>query len=149
MLMELIADNRALIGWLGLISTLTFFTSLLIIPWLIARIPEDYFQHKKRLPVHSQSPHPNLKKCLTMGKNLLGCLFILAGIAMLFMPGQGILTILIGTMMTNFPGKYRLEQKLIRRPAILGTINWIRARSNQPPLITTPKQPNHGDEGAF
>ncbi|MFO7749263.1 MAG: hypothetical protein R6V54_04135 [Desulfobacteraceae bacterium] len=144
--MELIADNRSLIGWLGLISTLTFFTSLLIIPWLIARIPEDYFQHKKRLPVHSQSPHPNLKKCLAMGKNLIGGLFILAGIGMLFMPGQGILTILIGTMMTNFPGKYRLEQKLIRRPAIIGTINWIRNRSNQPPLIITPKHPQQGQK---
>ncbi|MDO9516370.1 MAG: PGPGW domain-containing protein, partial [Syntrophales bacterium] len=67
-------------------------------------------------------------------KNLAGVVFVVAGIVMLFMPGQGILTILIGVMLMNFPGKRLLELRTISQPSVLGAINWVRARSQRPPL---------------
>jgi hypothetical protein len=65
--------------------------------------------------------------------------FIAAGIAMLVLPGQGLLTILIGFLMLDFPGKYRVEKWLVSRRRLLGAINWLRRRAGRVPLrISTP-----------
>ena len=53
---------------------------------------------------------------------------------MLFLPGQGLFTIFIGLLLSNYPGKYYLERKLIAMPKIYKTVNWLRKKSNQPPL---------------
>lgn len=67
-------------------------------------------------------------------KNLLGLIFIIAGLAMLLLSGQGFITILIGIMMLNFPGKFTLEQRIVQQPIVLRAINWIRAKTDQPEL---------------
>ena len=54
---------------------------------------------------------------------------------MLVLPGQGVLTILIGVMFINFPGKYRLERWVVMRDPVLKTINRLRQRAGHPPLI--------------
>ena len=59
---------------------------------------------------------------------------ILAGIAMLVLPGQGLLTILIGFLMLDLPGKYRVEKWLISRGRVLHAINWYRGKKGRPPL---------------
>jgi hypothetical protein len=53
---------------------------------------------------------------------------------MLVLPGQGILTMLIGISLVDFPGKRQLERKLIGQPAVLNTINRVREKFGQPPL---------------
>jgi hypothetical protein len=77
---------------------------------------------------------------LSVAKNFIGAAFILAGLAMLVLPGQGLLTILIGITFTNFPGKYRLEQALARSHSILRAMNWIRRKSGHTPLIPPPER---------
>jgi hypothetical protein len=67
-------------------------------------------------------------------KNLFGGVLVLAGVAMLVLPGQGILTILVGLMFLDFPGKFALERRLARQPPVLRAINWIRARGGRKPL---------------
>ena len=67
-------------------------------------------------------------------KNLIGYVLIIGGILMLVLPGQGLFTILIGLMMSNYPGKYFIERKFIAIPSVLKTINWLRKRSNQESL---------------
>ena len=62
-------------------------------------------------------------------KNLVGGLFVAAGIVMLFMPGQGILTILIGLSLLDLPGKRAFERRLVGSPAVFEAINVIRAPS--------------------
>ena len=54
---------------------------------------------------------------------------------MLFLPGQGLLTILIGVSLMDFPGKRTIERKLISRPVVLQAINRIRQRFDRPPLL--------------
>jgi len=71
---------------------------------------------------------------LLIGKNVLGYAFIVAGIIMLVLPGQGMLTILIGITLVNFPGRYRLERWFVSRRPVLRSINWLRRRAGQPPL---------------
>ena len=68
-------------------------------------------------------------------KNTVGITFIVAGVLLLFLPGQGLLTLLVGLILTNFPGKYRLEQQLIRRPAIARTLNRFRERAQRDPFL--------------
>lgn len=69
-------------------------------------------------------------------KNLLGVFLIGLGIILSLpgVPGQGILTILLGLIMLDIPGKRPLEARIIKRPAVLGAINSLRARYNRPPL---------------
>jgi hypothetical protein len=57
------------------------------------------------------------------------------GVLMVFIPGPGILTILLGVTLLDFPGKRRLELKLISRPEVLRGVNAIRARYGRPPLL--------------
>ena len=67
-------------------------------------------------------------------KNIIGYTLILGGILMLVLPGQGLFTILMGLILSNYPGKYTIEKRIISIPSILKTINWLRKKSNKPPL---------------
>ncbi len=70
-----------------------------------------------------------------IAKNLLGYIFVVAGTLMLVLPGQGLLTILVGIMFLNFRGKYELERWIVSRQPVLGSINWIRRRAGRAPLV--------------
>ena len=72
---------------------------------------------------------------MIIGKNLIGYVFVVAGIIMLMLPGQGILTIVIGITLLDFPGKYRLERWVVSRRPVLRSINWVRRRAKRGPLV--------------
>lgn len=108
--------------------------SAIIVAIVIVKIPENYFSS------HYQADFlPNASWLTrwgaTVAKNLIGAVLVLAGIVMLIGPGQGILTILIGLIMLDIPGKRPLEARIIGRPAILAAVNSLRARYGKPPLI--------------
>lgn len=130
-----IAGLHELTWQLTAFSITAFIFSLLLVPIIVIHLPSDYFSRNRRSPRKSLR-HPATALLLTIAKNALGILFILAGIAMLILPGQGLLTITVGLMMMNFPGKYRLEQWLISRPSVLKAFNWIRSKAHKAPLIT-------------
>ena len=67
-------------------------------------------------------------------KNLVGYTLILGGIIMLFVPGQGLFTIFIGLILSNYPGKYYVERRIVAMPKILNTVNWLRKKTDKPPL---------------
>ncbi len=119
---------------------MTFVGTLVAVPFLVVRIPEWYFTEPRRHRVRrDELGHPVVRLLLRIGKNLLGVVFILTGVAMIFLPGQGAITILIGITLTDFPGKYRLERWLVTRRPILRTINWLRMRRGKPPLVIAPR----------
>jgi len=68
-----------------------------------------------------------------LGHGIPGVL-VLLGVIMLVTPGQGLLTLLIGLLLLNFPGKYRLERWLVLRPGVLRGLNWLRRRHGEPPF---------------
>ncbi len=78
-----------------------------------------------------------------MGKNILGALFLLAGVAMLLLPGQGLLTMVMGVVFLDLPGKYKFERWLIARPGIARSVNWLRQRAGRPLLIISKKNEHH------
>lgn len=132
---EFIQTNANVLWFLAVSSLITFFVSLALVPYLLLRIPSDYFSHKKRQRPLWSNNNPVIRGLFIVGKNVIGYLFIVLGIAMLFMPGQGLLTFLLGIILIDFPGKYRFERWLVLRKHVLRSINWLRRRSNREPLI--------------
>ncbi|UCH91299.1 MAG: hypothetical protein JSU60_00850 [Nitrospirota bacterium] len=121
--------------WVGLIifSVIAFVGTLIAIPAILIRLPPDYFKNHHHKPWFANH-HPVIRTLGLMIKNIVGIIFLLAGIAMLFLPGQGLLTMLLGILFIDFPGKHRLEQKLIQHPQILKAINAFREKSGKPPF---------------
>lgn len=120
---------------LAVISAITFIASIIFIPWLVTRLPNDYFIDKKRHPSKLHTLHPSVYFLIRLLKNSLGVILILAGIIMLVLPGQGILSILVGIGLTDFPGKFRLERWFAKQSAIFNAMNWIRKKAGIDPLI--------------
>ncbi len=116
----------------------SFMLTLLALPLIIVRLPVDYFVRSQRVSVASDAANPVLAWLLRGLKNALGILLIAFGAIMLFVPGQGMLTMLIGVLLTNFPGKYRLERRLVRRPSVLRALNSIRRRFDYEPMLPPP-----------
>jgi archaellum biogenesis protein FlaJ (TadC family) len=127
-------EYRGLLEWLGGASLLMFAATLVVFPLVVIYLPEDYFVRDRRDPAHQTRRHPAVWLALTVLKNICGALLILAGIAMLVLPGQGLLSILIGVTLLNFPGKYALERRIVGRPAVSRTLNRIRSGAGRPPL---------------
>ena len=121
--------------WVGLIvfSVIAFVGTLIAIPAILIRLPPDYFKNHHHKPWFANH-HPVIRTLGLLIKNLAGIIFLLAGIAMLFLPGQGLLTMLLGILFIDFPGKHRLEQKLIQHPQVLKAINAFREKSGKPPF---------------
>lgn len=126
---------RSILQYIGILSLLALLITPIIVSILVIRIPTDYFIHGRgRFEEQSKSFHPFIRTILLAAKNLAGILFLLAGIVMLVLPGQGIITILIGLTLINFPGKRELELKIIARKRVFSAINWMRAKAHTPPL---------------
>jgi hypothetical protein len=102
--------------------------SALVVGVVLVKIPANYFSS------HYQADFlPNSRWLTRWG--VVGLILVLAGIVMLIGPGQGILTILIGLILMDIPGKRPIEAKIIKRPVILAAANDLRARYNRPPLV--------------
>nr|ALS89051.1 sodium:dicarboxylate symporter family [uncultured bacterium] len=101
----------------------------------MVKIPADYFKEdrpRELLPDKARA----IRWLAVIGKNLLGIVLVALGILMSIpgVPGQGILTILLGVMLLDFPGKRKLEHKIVSRPKVLGAINKLRHRFGKPAL---------------
>jgi len=121
--------HEDLLAWLAAGSVATFLLSAVAIPMAVARMPADYFT---RRPPRLKN-HP-LRLAGRVLKNMLGLSFALAGLTMLVLPGQGVLTLLIGISLMDFPRKRELEGRLVRLSAVQGAAQWLRRRAGRPPL---------------
>lgn len=135
MIIELLHNNKNELFIFAWLSVVLLIVSIAIIPWVVIKIPDDYFHEHYRVRVSKSSGHPLIAQLLACLKNLIGFIFVIFGILMLILPGQGILTILIGLFLMNFPGKYQFERKIVSLPRVLKSLNWIRAKANKPPLM--------------
>lgn len=108
---------------------------LAVAGFLLVRLPPDYFRDSSPRPWWV-GRHPVIRRIGLILKNLLGGVLVALGVLLSLpgVPGPGILTIVVGLMLLDFPGKRRVEQWLIGRPAILRTINRLRGRYGRPPL---------------
>ena len=124
--------------WLTALSFVFFIGTLIAIPFILVRLPADYFD--VRVPrLWMQDHHPVLRVTGQIVKNVFGAVFLFAGFLMLFLPGQGVLTMIIGISMLDFPGKRKIEAKLIGQPTVLSVINSLRKNRGKPPLVLAPE----------
>ncbi len=120
------------VAWgIGGLSLTLIVVSVALLPRLVSAIPAKYFQHPR---------HPTLGAAPRRGpvrwaKNILGIALILLGLAMIVLPGQGLLTMLVGLVLTDLPGKYRIERWVVTRPTLLPLIDALRGRRGAPALM--------------
>jgi hypothetical protein len=127
---NLLADYGYLFTWLAIISSICFFASLLFIPLIICRLPDDYFLH---LHKHStmENTHPLVYIFLRLLRYLLGAILLAAGLLMVFLPGQGLLTMMLGLSLLDFPGKQKAVDTLFNLKSIQKALNWIRTKGRK------------------
>jgi hypothetical protein len=127
-----VRTNEILLGWLGVLSLVMFVGSLIIVPVIIVALPQNFLTREEgpagRLILRFWY-YPYL-----IVKNVMGAAFICAGLAMLVLPGQGLLTIFIGIALINFPRKKAFIRGIIGRGRIIQAINKLRSKFNKPPL---------------
>jgi|SRR5690554_75708 len=111
------------------LSVLSLLVSFAVLPVLIVRMPSHYFVGKQRKRLWTL---PRI--IFYVVRNTFAVLLFLAGLAMLVLPGQGLLSILMAIMVSDIPYKYKLERWLVRKPGVLRSLNWIRKRYQRPPL---------------
>jgi len=125
--------QKVLLG--ALIFLVSFFVNLGIVSLILVKLPADHFSTHRKTKFWA-GPRPALHAAKVIGKNIAGVLLVALGIVLSLpgVPGQGLLTVLLGIMLLDFPGRHRLEQKLLSKPSIVNTINRLRGRFGKPPL---------------
>ena len=113
---------------LVLFSVLAVVASVVLVPRFLASLPADYLR--------SEAPPRRTSLLLRILRNLLGLVLLLLGVAMLVLPGQGLLTLLVGVLLVDFPGKRRIVVASLSRPKVLTLVNRLRAHRGSPPLVT-------------
>jgi hypothetical protein len=134
-MIDWIRSHETVLWWLAALSAILFIVTAMAVPMLLGRIRADYFARSRHPGKPWADLHPVVRAVLLTGKTALGLALVVAGMAMLVLPGQGILTILAGILLLNFPGRYRLERWIVSRPPVLRSINWLRRRNGRPPLV--------------
>ena len=119
-----------------LMFVVTFAASSAVAAFVIVKMPANYFHssHEREFLVDR---HRALRWVGIVAKNLFGLVLVFSGVVMSLpgVPGQGVLTILLGIMLLDFPGKRDLETKLVGRPKVFRAINHLRAKFDKPPLM--------------
>ncbi len=117
------------------VFVLTFVVNLVVAGFIVVRLPADYF-HPSHRRTFMDGQHRLVRGFALVIKNVLGFLLVLLGIVLSLpgVPGQGLITILIGVMLLDFPGKRELERKIISRSAVFSNVNKLRAKYSRAPL---------------
>ena len=123
-----LSDHQDTIILMTGISIGAFVVSIIVLPLVLIRLPADYFVR----PPHVPTSHPVIRMILKILKNALGVLLLILGFIMLFIPGQGILTMLFGIGLLDFPRKKELQFKIARSPKVHRSLDWLRRKANKP-----------------
>jgi hypothetical protein len=119
-------SQPAVMWAVGGFSVVAVVASIIMVPRYVAKLPADYLRSGDR--------EKNPSVALRVARNALGVLLVLLGIAMLLLPGQGLITLIVGVLLVDFPGKQKLIRKVLGRRKVLEAVNKLRARHHAPPM---------------
>lgn len=111
-------------------SLVMFVGSLVGIPVALVRIPSDFF-------LRPPARHALWVRIL---RNMLGVVLVGLGIAMLVLPGQGMLTILLGIGALDMPWKRRLVRRILCNRKVKHAVDQLRHKAGKPSLRIPPKR---------
>jgi hypothetical protein len=119
--------------WYVGIFLATFTASIAIFAVLILVLPPRYFAENRRF---WSGRHPLVQLLGLVGKNLLGVGLIVLGLLLSLpgVPGQGLLTVAVGVVLLDVPGKHRLVRWIVKRKGVLRNLNRFRAWFGRLPL---------------
>ena len=126
-------DRAPLLATIGGISAVLSILGILLLPFAVRRLPADHFSRMASIQA-GHLPSPRSHPFTGLLRTIVGLAVVLMGIALCLLPGQGLLTILLGLLILRFPGRRRLILSIVSRPAVLRTLNWIRQRGDRPPF---------------
>jgi hypothetical protein len=114
----------------------SFTVSTALVSFALVKLPANYF-HSSHAREFWEDKHRAVRWSGVILKNVIGLVLIALGVIMALpgVPGPGVVTILLGLVMMDIPGKRPLETRLVKRPAVLQSINRLRARFDKPPLV--------------
>jgi MFS family permease len=135
-LFEILKTHEQTLWLLGLASAVLFIGTALLVPLLIMLLPEGYFARQHGRHEFSRR-HPIVTVVIFICRNAVGAALLVAGIIMLFTPGQGLLTILVALALVDFPGKHALLGRMTRNPRLFDAANGIRRWAGKPEFIRT------------
>lgn len=132
--METVTWGQVLIALL--IFLVTSVSGFAVVTFVLVKLPANYF-HSSHAREFLTDKNPAYRWAGIIAKNFLGILLIISGVALSLpgVPGPGLLTILLGLMLVDFPGKRGLESRIVGQPKVQSSINKLRARFDKPPLI--------------
>jgi hypothetical protein len=133
-----------LLQWLGVVSAVMFLVSILLVPWLILRLDHDFFLYFCGRQRSQVQRHPVTGMMVFVLRNIVGVILVAAGITMLVLPGQGILTLLTGLSIMQFPGKHWVLAKVVSNTKVQNGLNWIRAKGGKSLFVFTACQQSEG-----
>ena len=136
------------LGLAALICVVSILISVGLATIMLVRMPPMYFLADGPQSTFLTDRPAWQRVAAYIGKNALGVLLIILGVVLSLpgVPGQGILTILIGITLVDFRGKRRIERRIMSIPAVFRGANRIRARFGKPPFVlpesTSPDAPS-------
>jgi hypothetical protein len=119
------------------VSIVLIIVSLAATPWLVASLPIDYLlpkvRHSKPMGLHSA--------LIQTFRNIVGVISVILGIILMFTPGPGLVVLLLGISVAEFPGKHRLLISIAIQPNVFKSLNWMRTRGGKPPFVHPDTKP--------
>lgn len=128
-----IETYEGLLQWMFVFSVAAFVIGIVLVVIGIVYLPVDYFSFKYK-PFSRKISNRLLRRSYLVVKNGVGLFVIVTGLAFLILPGQGILTIVIGISLTDFPGKHKVVRYLAGKSPLLRGANWLRSKAGKRPL---------------
>ena len=119
--------------WVSTASGIGLLILAIVIPWLIVKMPVDYFSHPKRYNRLDRKP-AMVRIPLRILKNILAIVLLVLGGIMFLTPASGLFPILLGVVLADSPGKHKLERWILCRDSIRNSMNWLRRKFRRKPV---------------
>lgn len=140
------ALNPTALAVLTVGSVLMVALGALLVPWFVGRMPVDFLaRHRKPVREALEGRTSPWTAVRVLGRNCAGVALLVVGVALLVLPGQGLLTIILGLTLVDFPGRQRLLRRIVSSPPVFSALNKLRARMGRPPLEHDPDTDDPSD----
>ena len=119
--------------WVSIVSGVGLLAIAVVTPWLIVRMPDDFFSNPQRYNWLGRKP-PMIRIPIRILKNLLAIVLVILGVVMFLTPASGLFPILLGVVLADVPGKSKLQRWILSKKTIRKSMNWLRCKFHRKPV---------------
>lgn len=145
-LRELAVRHGPLIKSLAAGSVVFFILTPVAVPFLIVLMPADALIRQRKSANRKTPLRTVLHLMWHAVKNLIGIALMALGVALLFLPGQGLLTLFAGILLADIPGRRTLLSRLLCTGKIRPAVDRLRARYGKKALLYPAESPGESEE---